>query len=60
MEGTMRHSDNVMESLEEALKGVTDLKQPLHERLGPALAALFQTAQTSDLGLIIFSICKLY
>lgn len=51
MEGIVSDSKQVMESLEEALKDVTDPKEPLHERLGPALAALLLTAQTGDLGI---------
>ncbi|CAH2076498.1 unnamed protein product, partial [Iphiclides podalirius] len=49
MEGTETTTLQVMKSLEEALKDVSDKKQPLHERLGPALAALLHTTQISDL-----------
>ncbi|XP_053613001.1 cilia- and flagella-associated protein 44 [Plodia interpunctella] len=49
MEGASPESHQVMEKLEEALKDMSDDTQPLGERLGPALAALFHTAQVADL-----------
>ncbi|KAI8422233.1 hypothetical protein MSG28_006127 [Choristoneura fumiferana] len=47
LEGTGSHE--VMQQLEGALKAVAGTKEPLNARLGPALAALFHTAQTADL-----------
>ncbi|XP_072939178.1 cilia- and flagella-associated protein 44 [Epargyreus clarus] len=49
MEGTDRGSAKVMEALEEALKDVSGAHEPLHRRLGPALAALLHAADTPDL-----------
>ncbi|KAM3964257.1 cilia- and flagella-associated protein 44 [Aphomia sociella] len=49
LEGTTNTTHNVMESLEGALKDISDVKQPLHERLGPAIASLFHSAQPVDL-----------
>ncbi|XP_052756190.1 cilia- and flagella-associated protein 44 [Galleria mellonella] len=49
MEGAGSNTHQVMESLEEALKDISDVKQPLHERLGPAIASLFHTTQSTDL-----------
>ncbi|RVE42054.1 hypothetical protein evm_013296 [Chilo suppressalis] len=49
MEGPIDEAKHVMESLETALKDVADTKQPLHDRLGPALAALFHSANMVDL-----------
>ncbi|XP_059046371.1 cilia- and flagella-associated protein 44 isoform X2 [Achroia grisella] len=49
MEGTASSTHQVMESLEEALKDISDVKQPLHERLGPAIASLFHATQPADL-----------
>ncbi|XP_030032146.1 cilia- and flagella-associated protein 44 isoform X2 [Manduca sexta] len=49
MEGTPVGTQGVMESLEQALKGVAGADQQLYKRLGSALAALFHTAETSDL-----------
>lgn len=46
----MTEPEQVMESLEEALKDIADTKEPLRERLGPALAALLHTAEIADLG----------
>lgn len=50
MEGVVPDSKHVMEALEEALKDITDSKEPLHERLGPTLAALLHTAQSGEIG----------
>jgi hypothetical protein len=52
LEGTNEQSKHIMESLEEALKDIADETQLLHERLGPALAALLHSAETVDLGLL--------
>ncbi|KAL0880918.1 hypothetical protein ABMA27_002088 [Loxostege sticticalis] len=49
MEGVVTEPEPVMESLEEALKDIADTKEPLRERLGPALAALLHTAEIADL-----------
>lgn len=46
MEGYDSKTHEVMKSLEGALKEVTDEKQPLRERLGPALATLIHTTET--------------
>lgn len=58
MEGAETTTLQVMKSLEEALKDVSDKMQPLHERLGPALAALLHTTQISDLG--TYSVKRIY
>ncbi|XP_045494848.1 cilia- and flagella-associated protein 44 [Colias croceus] len=50
MEGTDQQSHKIMESLEAALKDVSGLRKHLHERLGPALAALLHTTELDDLG----------
>ncbi|CAG4986746.1 unnamed protein product [Parnassius apollo] len=49
MEGTESKSLAAIKSLEEALKEISDKKQSLHERLGPALAALLHTTHMSYL-----------
>lgn len=54
MEGANLKSQQVMESLEMALRDVSDAVQPLHSRLGPVLAALFHNAETADLGMWIW------
>lgn len=50
MEGAADNSQQVIESLEAALKDIADVKEPLHSRLGPALAALFHSAHFAEIG----------
>ncbi|KAL4703802.1 hypothetical protein ACJJTC_011602 [Scirpophaga incertulas] len=49
LEGSPLQTTHIMESLEEALRDIADEKQPLHERLGPALAALLHSADIADI-----------
>lgn len=51
MEGQAPETHAIMANLEEALKGVAGKAESLEKRLAPALAALFQSAEASDLGM---------
>lgn len=54
MEGQSHQTHTVMTQLEEALKDIAGNSEILEKRLGPALTALFQSAETFDLGLLNF------
>lgn len=60
MEGQSQQTHAVMTELEEALKDIADNAETLEKRLGPALAALFQSAEASDLGLLNFIVSRLF
>lgn len=54
MEGQTQQTHAVMTQLEEALKDIAGNAETLEKRLGPALAALFQSAEIFDLGSLNF------
>lgn len=58
MEGQTLETHGVMTQLEDALKDIAGNSETLEKRLGPALAALFQSAEASDLGLLNFIATK--
>lgn len=61
MEGQSQQTHAVMTELEDALKDIAgDASETLEKRLGPALAALFQSAEASDLGLLNFIASSLF
>lgn len=50
MEGMTPKTHEVMKSLEVALDSVSDKKQKLEERLGPALATILHTTSIEHMG----------
>lgn len=58
MEGQSQQTHAVMTQLEDALKDIAGNSEILEKRLGPALTALFQSAETFDLGLLNFIMCR--
>lgn len=58
MEGQTQQTHEVMGQLEEALKDIAGKSETLENRLGPAMAALIQSAEVSDLGLLNITMSK--
>lgn len=66
MEGPDKKTHEIMESVEKALKdvsqdkGVKEERQHLHQRLGPTLAALLHTVELENIGTFYFSYISFY
>lgn len=58
MEGQTQQTHAVMAQLEDALKDIAGKSETLETRLGPAMAALIQSAEVSDLGLLNITMSK--